>query len=416
MSKYSHKGYEQRTGGYGRRRHKASGFQKKKAGGALNAAAVLIAAAAVTALLYLFADNIAPFVNSIKELFGKATDDVPAAVMTETTDLALSDDVPESREKAQGYYDRVDGGVFISNGAGYMKFKGIDTTAKNYSAVLNSISSSWTSSVKIYSAVIPTNTEFGLDGALEGSNDQRQNLDVMRASLSDNVNFTDIYSALDAHRGEYLYYRTDECMTSLGGYYAYREIARNMSFDEKTVYSLSALAEKKGSISPFHGSFVSRTTDKLDQPHGNQELFEHYDTIEFYKLPVHYNCYSADPKTGSRKETDLFDELSAAADPLKIFPGKDTPLLQIENTSQSAPKDKLLIVKDHDAEPVTGYLIPHFGEVFVADVMLYSGNLREYANENGVTHVLFINGIDDANNSLYCQRMRDLFDNSISDQ
>ena len=101
-------------------------------------------------------------------------------------------------------------------------------------------------------------------------------------------------------------------------------------------------------------------------------------------------------------------------DILNIFPGKDKALLTIENLQSSTDK-KLLIVKDHSAEPVIGYLIPHYTEVFVADVSLYSGSLADYINENEITDILFINGIDSANNALYCQRMRDLFDNSLSD-
>ena len=151
-----------------------------------------------------------------------------------------------------------------------------------------------------------------------------------------------------------------------------------------------------------------------DQPDGNPELLGSGDIVEYYKLPVHYNCYSVDPKTGNRVETDLFKESDAISDILNIFPGKDKALLTIENLQSSTDK-KLLIVKDHSAEPVIGYLIPHYTEVFVADVSLYSGSLADYINENEITDILFINGIDSANNALYCQRMRDLFDNSLSD-
>ena len=128
-----------------------------------------------------------------------------------------------------------------------------------------------------------------------------------------------------------------------------------------------------------------------------------------------YECFSKDPVTKERTETDLFSEKNAAADPLSVFPGKDTPLLTVYNLQSSNTK-KLLIVKDHAAEAVIGYLIPHYSEIYIADVSLYKGTVLEIANEYSVTDVLFINGIDNANNSLYCQRLRDLFDNSISDQ
>ena len=51
MSRYSHRGYEHRTGSYGRRRRKASGFRKKSGGSAAaKGAAALVTAAGGAAL------------------------------------------------------------------------------------------------------------------------------------------------------------------------------------------------------------------------------------------------------------------------------------------------------------------------------------------------------------------------------
>ena len=66
------------------------------------------------------------------------------------------------------------------------------------------------------------------------------------------------------------------------------------------------------------------------------------------------------------------------------------------------------------AEPLIGYLVPGYSEVHVVDAQLYKMNLSEYIRSYDVTSVLIVNSITDANNSLYCQRLRDLFDNSIS--
>ena len=58
--------------------------------------------------------------------------------------------------------------------------------------------------VEVYNAVIPTNTELGLSGVLEGSNSQKENLNIINSSLSDRVEIIDAYSALDAHKNEYI--------------------------------------------------------------------------------------------------------------------------------------------------------------------------------------------------------------------
>ena len=406
MSSYSHRGYEHRTGGYGRRRHKASGFRSKNRGsGVLKGTVAVVTVLAAVALVYLFADNIIPFIS-----YFDRTPDIETADTPSDTDTAVVETASEPT--ANGYFDPVDSKIFVSDGCGYTVFKGIDTTARYYSAVLNSISSSVSSNINIYNAVIPTNTELGLSQPVKGSHSQTENLDIIRSALSDRVTSIDLYSALSEHKSEYIYFHTDELMTSLGGYYCYKQIALAAAFDEKHVYSRAALSEKSGVIDGFKGSYIARTTDTQKQPLGNPILSSNPDKIEYYKIPVNYNCFSVKPN-GDRIETDLFSEKGIGDDLLKIFPAKDTPLMTVE-LPQTSETGKLLIVKDHAAEPVIGYLIPHFKEVHIVDVNLYSGDLREYINTNEITDILFINGIDDANNSLYCRRLRDKFDNSIS--
>ena len=54
MSRFAHRGYEHRTGGYGRRRHKAVGFKRERRGGdVVKAAAAFAAVASAAVLLYL---------------------------------------------------------------------------------------------------------------------------------------------------------------------------------------------------------------------------------------------------------------------------------------------------------------------------------------------------------------------------
>ena len=83
----------------------------------------------------------------------------------------------------------------------------------------------------------------------------------------DGVFYVDIYGALDAHKSEYIYFRTDESLTALGGYYIYREFAQNTGFAPEYIYSTQTLSAKKGSIARFEGSFIRRTTNRNLQPY-----------------------------------------------------------------------------------------------------------------------------------------------------
>ena len=403
MSSYSHRGYEQRSGGYGRRRHKASGFKRKPSGGeTAKGLVIFILIIVISALVFIFIKYLKPFLNSFN--------DNNSVEAVETLDVAT----PDSPDMPLGEFDKVDDKIFVSNGSGYLMFKGISDTAVNYAATLNSIVSSVDDDITVYNMVIPTNTEFGLNGDMsEYTHSQRDNLDKINSALMDNIVNVDLYKTLDLHSSEYIYYRTDESLTSLGAYYIYREFAQIADFAPDYIYSIDKLSEKKGSIGRFEGAFIKRTTDEKIQPHGNQELFNNADSIDFYKLPVHYNCDSVNARTGKRTETDLFTTDNAVTDPLSVFPGKDTELLEISN-EENHNDENLLIVKDHIGEPVIGYLIPAYDKVYVVDAQLYKENLSEYIRSNDITQVLILSGISNANNSLYCQRLRDLFDSSIS--
>lgn len=401
MSSYSHRGYEHRSGGYGRRRRKTMGFKKRKrTGNFLKILITIICAAIVVGLLVIFFKYLQPFVESFIPNDGK--EDSDAAAVTETFD------VPD------GNYDSVDSKIFVSDGSGYVMFNGIDETASNYAAIINSAVSTIDSDVEVYNMVVPTNTEFGLEPYFsEETYSQRSNLDKISSGLKDSIINIDVYDTLNAHKDEYIYFRTDESWTTLGAYYAFTDFANLASFPQDKVYTLDDMAAQKGIIKRFEGSYIQRTSDEETQPNGNEELAANADYIEFYKLNVNYVCYSINMETGSEEEIELFSIDNVGSDPLSVFPGSTTSLLRIINHDCSNG-ERLLVVKDSFADPMIGYLVPGYSQVHVVDAQLYEKNLSEYIRSNDITQVLFLSSVTDANNSLYCQRLRDLFESSVT--
>lgn len=420
MSSYFHKGYEHRNGSYGRRRHNSVGFRRRRKGksiGKVVAAVLCVILAAV--LIYFFIRYIGPFIDTAFN----ANKETPDSASVSTADTPT------------GSYDRVDSKIYVSQGSGYLMFNGIDKTAINYAAVINSIASSADEDINVYSMVIPTNTDIGLSTALRGdSNSQKENLNLISSRMMDRVKSIDVYDILNEHKDEYIYFRTEDSWTSLGAYYAFRDgFAAQTDFPKEKVYSEDDMAQYRGIIKNFAGSYIDRTTDKALQPDGNAQLRENTDTVEFYKLNADYSCYEYTNESyySDKSDTDtddndyysseadsdstrLFSITGVDEDTMSIFPGYKTPLLQIENHDEWDSPERLLIVKDHYANPMVGYFVPGYNQVHVADAMLFKGNLNEYITENDITQVLFLSSVTNANNSLYCQRLRDLFDGSIT--
>ncbi len=427
MSSYFHKGYEHRNSGYGRRRHNSVGFRtsRRKMSVMSRIIIAMLCLLVAAAFVFVFIKYFGPFLKSVTSSEAETQDNA----LTETGDIPT------------GAFDKVDSKLYVSEGSGYQIFNGIDKTAVSYAAVLNSVAAGIDSDIDIYSMVIPTNTEIGLDERLRGdSSSQRANLDMINSRLMNRVKSIDVYTTLTAHKNEYIYFRTEDCWTALGAFYGYTAFANSSNYPSDKINTLENLSEYKGVVKNFAGSYIERTTDEMLQPDGNPELRAHLDTIEFYKLDVNYSCYiesdsdtDTDEQSGypyySETDTDnygyyddsagddsveLFSMSGLDNDPFAIFPGRNVPLMEIENHDEWDSSERLLLIKDDYANPMIGYLVNGYNEVHVVDTTLWKGNLNEYIDDNDITQVLFLSSITDANNSLYCQRLKDLFDSGIT--
>lgn len=427
MSSYFHKGYEHRNSGYGRRRRNSVGFRtsrrKKSVMSKIIIAILCLSVAA--AFVFVFIKYLGSFLNSVTSPEAETQDNA----------VAETDDVPT------GVFDKVDSKLYVAEGSGYQIFNGIDKTAVSYAAVLNSAAAGIDSNIDIYSMVIPTNTAIGLGDRPGGdSSSQRANLDMINSRLMNRIKSIDVYNTLTAHKNEYIYFRTEDCWTALGAFYGYTAFANSSDYPSDKINTLENLSEYKGVVKNFAGSYIERTTDEMLQPDGNPELRAHLDIIEFYKLDVNYSCYTendsdtdTDEQGGyqyySESDTDnygyyydsdsddsveLFSMSGLNNDPFAIFPGRNVPLMEIQNHDEWNSTERLLIIKDDYANPMIGYLVKSYNEVHVVDTMLWKGNITEYIDDNDITQVLFLSSITDANNSLYCQRLKDLFDSSIT--
>ena len=126
--------------------------------------------------IIMFIAELLHFVDSFEQ--------TSSAINIETSDTAT----PDTPDKPEGRFDKVDKNVFVSKGSGYLMFKGSQDTASNYAATVNGILSSLDSNIHLYNIVIPTNTEFGIEGDMSKyTNSQSDNLNKIKMSLMDGV-------------------------------------------------------------------------------------------------------------------------------------------------------------------------------------------------------------------------------------
>ena len=184
------------------------------------------------------------------------------------------------------------------------------------------------------------------------------------------VDTTDVLSALAAHSGENIYYRTDHHWTSLGAYYAYcawRGIEPNV--DEWTQEIL---------CDNFHGT----TWNKVPLPSVPAEEITAWH--KHINRSVSYN--------NGQYETDSIYERKylSGSDEYAVFLNSNQAQTVIEGSGKSG---KLLLIKDSYGNTFSQFPVENYAEVHVIDLRFFKGDVTEYAKENDITDALVLYGV-----------------------
>lgn len=193
---------------------------------------------------------------------------------------------------------------------------------------------------------------------------------ILQVLADAGVDTVDMLTALAAHSGENIYYRTDHHWTSLGAYYAYcawRDIEPNA--DEWTQEIL---------CDNFHGT----TWNKVPLPSvPAEEITAWYKHIN---RSVSYN--------NGQYETDSIYEWKylSGSDQYAVFLNSNQAQTVIEGIGKSG---KLLLIKDSYGNTFSQFPVEDYAEVHVLDLRFFKGDVTEYAKENDITDALVLYGV-----------------------
>ena len=193
---------------------------------------------------------------------------------------------------------------------------------------------------------------------------------ILQVLTDAGVDTTDVLSALAAHSGENIYYRTDHHWTSLGAYYAYcawRGIEPNV--DEWTQEIL---------CDNFHGT----TWNKVPLPSVPAEEITAWH--KHINRSVSYN--------NGQYETDSIYERKylSGSDQYAVFLNSNQAQTVIEGSGKSG---KLLLIKDSYGNTFSQFPVENYAEVHVIDLRFFKGDVTEYAKENDITDALVLYGV-----------------------
>ncbi|MCR5202074.1 MAG: hypothetical protein K6D02_03145 [Lachnospiraceae bacterium] len=279
-------------------------------------------------------------------------------------------------------------GIVVCGDTAYELYNYVDSSAKKYAKVVNSISKAMGSDVNVYSMIIPTSVGICFPDNKKdaiNSSDQEEAMEKIDSRIKKRVTKVSLYQPLMEHRKEYLYFRTDHHWTSLGAYYAYVAYCQNAGL---TPHELSEykLTKHKG----FRGSFAEAAGSLI-----KDDVLEVYHPV--YEKATKMTYTSAN---GDNVEWPMISKVDSLGTSLKYlaFISGDNPY-QIIRNKKADSDEKCLVIKESFGNIFVPYLTDHYKEVHVIDYRYWNGSISKFVNDNGINNVLFVNNISMTRNS-----------------
>ena len=203
--------------------------------------------------------------------------------------------------------------------------------------------------------------------------DERLYIKKLKKELSKDVQFVEVSESLDAQKEEYIYYKTDHHWTTLGAFYAYQKLCKEMGIEAK---SLSDFKREK--IEEFYGSLYST---------GNV-VFAEPDYLEIFYPKEAITVTVENVAEGTSTDTLYAKEYLEKKDKYSVFLDNNQPLLIIRSSVGNGKK--LLIAKDSYANCLIPFLTAHFEEIHVLDLRYLNFPVKNYAVQNGIEEALLL--------------------------
>ncbi|WP_313347067.1 DHHW family protein [Sedimentibacter sp.] len=271
------------------------------------------------------------------------------------------------------------GSFVIINSIGFEKFKFNKYNANVYIDSINKYAANLDGDITIYNLIAPTSSEFNMpDEYSDLSDSQKDGILYAYSNMDNKVITVDAYSNIEANKDEYLYFKTDHHWTGLGAYRAYESFMKTKSEEPISLEKY----KKIDSRNKYLGSIYNMTQ--------NERLENNLDDIWYYNplLPVKYSAINRDATSWNSSQI-VFPSYFEHSRKYSVFMGGDAAFSHIEVDSQV--KKKILVIKDSYGNAFIPFLLPHYGDIFIADPRYFNDNIYELIEENKIDDVLIIN-------------------------
>ncbi len=294
-----------------------------------------------------------------------AAEEIPE---TTTTTAAPEPEEPEREGE-------ISNNILIVDKRGIMLFGGWETMGETYAANVNRFKESLPN-VNMYSMVVPTPCSYYTPEDFQYLiTSEKANIDYINRSLV-NVTPVDVYSALEKHKDEPIFMRTDHHWTSLGAFYGAEvfSAAARVPFARIDEYDRHSKDGYVGTLYGFSNDIILKE---------NPEEFFWYVPKKQFRTEYYNRSF------GFEREGDFFMDIENVA-PVSwymVYMAGDDHVLKI--TSDVGNGRKLCVIKDSYGNALIPWLTSSFDEIYVIDMRYFNLNAVQFIKDQGITDVLF---------------------------
>lgn len=271
----------------------------------------------------------------------------------------------------------ISNGMFVYNGMAMSLFGGSNTNAQWYADVISAYQKDLPD-VQVYNMIIPSAIEFYVPEAYRSlTSSQKDTIDLIYNTLAPKVKKVDAYSQLEAHKDEYIYFRTDHHWTGLGAYYAYVAFCGQAGL---TPLKISDFTTRR--IENFIGTMYAQTQDST--------LLQTPDYVDYYLFDREYEAQvypSGSPYSG--RQHNLWGEYAVSPNCYSVFLQGDFPLISVKTDIKNGRK--IMVVKESYGNAFAPFLINHYEEVHVVDQRYFERPVMQFIKDQGINEIIFAN-------------------------
>ena len=320
------------------------------------------------------AETTAPPASALSpETTASASDEAALTTVSEAVTTAAAEEAPAEAEPERG--GELSNNILIVDNRGIMLFGGWETMGEEYANVLNRYQEQLPD-VNMYSMVVPTVCSFYTPEEFQYLiTSEKANIDYINSCLK-GVQPVDAYGALEKHKDETIFMRTDHHWSSLGAFYAAEAFSATarVPFARLEEYERHAQEGYVGTLYGYTNNIILK-----DNP---EEFF-------WYVPKANYTTTYYNRSFGSPYEGSMFMDIENTA-PVSwymIYIAGDDHIVKVDTEVPNGRK--LCIIKDSYGNALIPFLTSSFETIYVVDMRYFDLNAISFIREQGITDVLF---------------------------